>query len=74
MSFKRVETAADLVRFGCSLRIECTNCFYAITLTGMEVAGIHQKTPLARLQARFKCRRCGKKEARTIVLPPVRPD
>lgn len=26
MSFKHVGTAADLVRFGASLRIECTAC------------------------------------------------
>ena len=71
MSFKRVDTAADLVRFGCSLRVDCTACFYATTLTGMEVASIHQKTPLERLRARFKCRRCGSRQANITVLPPV---
>jgi hypothetical protein len=35
------------------------------------VAGIHQKTPLDRLGARFKCRCCGRREAKITVLPPV---
>jgi hypothetical protein len=37
MSYKHVGTAADLVRFGCSLRVECTHCAAANTLTGPEV-------------------------------------
>jgi hypothetical protein len=37
MSYKHVGTAGDLVRFGCSLRIECTHCAAANTLTGAEV-------------------------------------
>ena len=34
MSFKHVATAADLVRYGASLRVECTGCGAANTLTG----------------------------------------
>jgi hypothetical protein len=26
MSYKHVATAGDLVRFGCSLKVECTHC------------------------------------------------
>ena len=37
MSFKHVGTAADLVRFGASLRIECTACAAANTLSATEV-------------------------------------
>jgi hypothetical protein len=32
MSYKHVGTAADLVRFGCSLRVECSACAAANTL------------------------------------------
>jgi len=37
MSYKHVGTAGDLVRFGCSLRVECTHCAAASTLTATEV-------------------------------------
>ena len=37
MSTKHVRTAADLVRFGCSLRVECSACAAANTLSGVEV-------------------------------------
>jgi hypothetical protein len=37
MSFKHVGTAADLVRFGASLRIECAHCAAANTLSAAEV-------------------------------------
>ena len=38
MSYKHIGTAADLVRFGCSLRIECTACGAASTMRATEVA------------------------------------
>jgi hypothetical protein len=31
MSYKHVGTAADLVRFGCSLKVECAHCGAART-------------------------------------------
>jgi hypothetical protein len=40
MYTKHVRTAADLVRFGCSLKVECTACG-AAQMTGIEVARIH---------------------------------
>jgi len=72
MSTKHVRNAADLVRFGCSLKVECTACGAAHTLTGMEVAGIHpSKASLELLRPRLKCRRCRKKMAKIAVLSPV---
>ena len=71
MSFKNVGTAADLVRFGCSLKVECTACGAARTMTGMEVVEVHGRASLDRLVKRLKCRRCGKKTPKTVVLPPV---
>ena len=38
MSYKHVGTAGDLVRFGCSLKVECTHCGAARTMNGVEVA------------------------------------
>ena len=71
MSFKRVETAADLVRYGCSLRIECTACGAANTMRGIDVAQRCGTGELERIRARLKCRRCGMKESKLFVLPPV---
>jgi len=74
MSYKHVGTAADLVRFGCSLRVECTACGAARTMSGIEVARVHGKGRFPQLAPRLKCSRCGKKAARLTVLPPVYPD
>ena len=71
MSFKNVGTASDLVRFGCSLKIECGACGAARTMTGLEVARVHGKASLEHLRARLKCRRCRLKVAKVTVLPPV---
>ena len=71
MSYKHVDTAADLVRFGCSLKVECTFCFAARTLSAGEVCLMHAKGKLERLVPRLKCKRCGKKAAKLTVLPPV---
>ena len=74
MSYKHVGTAGDLVRFGCSLKVECTACGAARTMNGIEVARVHGNRQLSQLAPRFKCARCGKKEAKLTVLGPVYPD
>ena len=71
MSYKHVGTAADLVRFGCSLRVECTACGAASTLRATEVARRCGRGSLERIRPRLKCDRCGRKAARIRVLPPV---
>lgn len=71
MSYKHVGTAADLVRFGCSLRVECTHCAAANTMSGAEVARRGGTGDLEAIRRRLKCSRCGAKGARLIVLPPV---
>ena len=54
MSTKHIRTAADLVRFGASVRIECGNCGSARTLSGVEsmnlcgAGGADLKAPGAR--------------------------
>lgn len=71
MSFKRVATVADLVRFRASLRIECGDCAAAHTLSGVEVVTRCGTGSLDRLRQRLVCSRCGRKAARLTVLPPV---
>ena len=71
MSTKHVRTAADLVRFGCSLRVECSACAAANTLSAVEVVQRCGPGALERIRTRLKCDRCGKKAACLIVLPPV---
>ena len=71
MSTKHVRTAADLVRFGCSLKVECMACGAAHTITGIEVHRVHGSASLEHLRPRLKCRRCRMKAARVTVLPPI---
>lgn len=71
MSYKHVGTAGDLVRFGCSLKVECTHCRAARTMSGMEVYDLHGTRQLSLLPRRLKCRRCKRKQAKLTVLGPV---
>ena len=73
MSYKHVGTAGDLVRFGCSLKVECTHCGAARTMNGIEVHQVHPKATIEQLAPRLVCRRCKKKAAKLTVLPPVYP-
>jgi len=71
MSYKHVGTAADLVRFRCSLKIDCMACGAAHTMTGIEVHRVHGKASLELLRLGLKCRRCKMKAAKITVLPPL---
>ena len=71
MSTKHIRTIADLVRFGAGLRIECVGCGAARTLDGYEAAQIGGASRLSVLEGRLRCARCGSKEARVMILPPV---
>ena len=54
MSYKHVATAGDLVRFGCSLKVECTACGAARTLNGVEVHHMHGNAQIAQLAPRLR--------------------
>ena len=71
MSFKNIDTAASLVRYRCSLRIECGACGAARTMTAVEVVNRCGSGDLGAIKRRLKCERCGKKAAQLVVLPPV---
>ena len=71
MSTKHVRTVSDLVRFRCSLRIDCGDCGSTMTVTGYEAAKICGTGPLEGLARRLKCARCGQKAARLMVLQPL---
>jgi hypothetical protein len=84
MSYKHVGTAADLVRFRCSLKVECTACGAAHTMTGIEVtastAARAWTVKRAAMPGAWRALeappsqmppRCRLKVARLTVLPPV---
>ena len=71
MSTKHVRTVSDLVRFRCSLRIECGDCGSAKTLDGPGAARIGGAGSLDNLAKRLRCARCGQKAAKLIILQPV---
>ena len=72
MSTKHVRTPADLVRFGCSLKVECTACGAANTLSAVEaVKRCGANARLDRVRTRFKCKRCRLNVARVTFVPPV---
>jgi len=74
MSFKKIGTAGDLLRFGCSLRIECGFCHAATTLHPFDVIQRCGAGDLAKIKRRLKCSRCGRKEAQLVVLDPLYQD
>jgi ribosomal protein L40E len=71
MSYKHIGTAADLVRFGCSLRIECGECCAANTMSATEVVRKCGSGDLGKIKRRLKCARCGARAAQLVVLPPL---
>lgn len=71
MSFKNVRTTGDLIRFNCALKVECTFCHSARTLSSTAAVTGLGLVELGSLARRFRCIRCGKKEAKIVVLPPV---
>ena len=72
MSTKHVRTFGDLVRFGCGLKVDCLVCGSGSTFaTGVAAANAGVKGDLGALAGKLKCSRCGVKEARLTVLPPV---
>lgn len=64
-----ISTAADLVRFGASARIECKACGSARTLSGPELVKAGGSGALATIVPRLKCGRCEARAAKMIVLP-----
>ena len=71
MSFKHVRTTADLVRFGCGLKVDCRHCGSSRTFSAAEAVTDAGHVEIARLARRLRCIRCGLKQARLTVLPPV---
>jgi len=71
MSAKHIRTTADLVRFRASVRIDCSGCAAARTLTGPEVVTRCGVTDFDTMELRLRCVRCGARQARVTVLPPI---
>lgn len=71
VSTKHIRTAADLVRFGASLKVDCLCCGSSRTLSGTEAAQSLGTGPLSVAWSRMKCSRCDAKDARLTILPPL---
>jgi hypothetical protein len=71
MSTKHINTAADLVRFGASVRVDCSNCGASKTLSGTQTVKACGAGDLRAIERRLKCVRCGGKEAWMTILPPL---
>jgi hypothetical protein len=71
MSTKHVRTTGDLMRFGCALKVECTHCQSSRTLSASSAVKGLGFVDLRGVSRRFRCQRCGMKQARVKVLPPV---
>jgi hypothetical protein len=70
VSTKHVRTAADLVRFGSGLRVDCGACGASRTMDGFEIARNAGTGSLASIARRMRCSRCGEKDAQFAVLGP----
>ena len=73
MSTKHVRNANDLVRFKCALQVVCGKCQNTATVAACDAARVFGREDFDHVRRRLKCSRCGAKEARTIVLPPLPP-
>ena len=71
MSTKHVRTTGDIVRFNCSLKVDCTHCGSSRTLSAKACPKALGLVDLRGISRRFRCLRCGMKQARVHVLPPV---
>lgn len=72
MSTKHVRTVSDLVRFGCGLKVDCMACGGGSTFDdGVACAKAGVTGDLSTLAGKLKCSRCGAKEAKLTVLPPM---
>ena len=71
MSSKHVRTTADLIRFGCALKVECCHCQSSRTLSANAAVKGLGLVVIKGVAKRFRCMRCGTKQARVTVLPPV---
>ena len=70
MSTKHVRTTGDLLRFGCSLKIECCFCGHLHVLSPRAAVKALGNAPLRGVSRRFRCLSCGFKQARIQFLSP----
>jgi hypothetical protein len=71
MSTKHVRTTGDLSRFGCALKVDCCHCGSSRTLSASTAVKGLGMVPIRGTAKRFRCVRCGMKQARVSVLPPL---
>lgn len=71
MSTKHIRTAADLLRFGAGVKVECRSCGSAPTFSGAQTAKACGGGGMASTAARLKCGRCSAKAAKLTILAPL---
>lgn len=71
MSTNHINTAADLVRFGAGVRVDCGKCGATRTFTGAQMVKACGAGDLNASERRLRCSRCGGRDGWLVVLPPV---
>jgi DNA-directed RNA polymerase subunit M/transcription elongation factor TFIIS len=71
MSTKHINTGADLVKLGASVKVECRSCGAAKSLSGTEMVEACGAGNLKAIERRLVCSKCGAKEASITILPPI---
>ena len=71
MSTKHVRTTGEILRFNCSLKVDCTDCGNSRVFEAQKAGRALGNWPLKEMSRRFRCKRCGFKQATARVLPPV---
>ena len=69
MSTKHVRTGGDVLRFGCSVRVECRNCGSVREFGARDWVRVAGGGSLEAARRRLKCGKCGKKAARVSARP-----
>ena len=64
MSTKHVRTGGDVLRFGCSVQVECGHCRSTTTFAAFDWVMAAGGGSLEAAKRRLKCSKCGKKAAR----------
>ena len=69
MSTKHVRTGGDVLRFGCTVRVECGWCRSVREFAAMDWLMVAGGGSLEAARRRLKCGKCGRKAARLSAMP-----
>ena len=69
MSTKHVRTGGDVLRFGCTVRVECGYCRSVREFKAFDWVMVAGGGSLDAARRRLKCGKCGRKAARVAAMP-----